>query len=145
MRRSFWLGLAVVAALGLACSSDNNNNPPPDSGTPDSGTPDSGTPGPTITITGFTFSPTPLTVDAGSTITVKNTSGSAHTVTSESAENDFTPGAVNGVSFDTGSISAGGTATFNIPANAPSGTDIPYYCKFHQSGMTPANPHIIVR
>lgn len=160
-----FLCVALLAGtFAVGCSSDNNNNPPPppadsgvpdsgvpDSGVPDSGVPDSGVPdagapdaGPfVLTITNFTFSPADFTVDAGTTIEVMNNAGFAHTVTSEAADNDFTPAAVNGVSFDV-SVPGDGTATFTIPAGATSGTVIPYYCKIHTGSMTPPNGHITV-
>ena len=131
MRRLIFLSPLVL--LFAACGSSNNSNPPPPSG------------GATITISGFAFSPDSMTVDAGTMITVKNGDGTPHTVTSESADSAFTPGAVNGVSFDTGSISAGGSATFTIPTSAPSGMTIPYYCSIHRSGMATPNGHITVR
>jgi hypothetical protein len=52
-----------------------------------------------------------------------------HTVTSETNPNAFTPGAVAGVQFNTGPFT--GTTTFTIPANAPVGTVIPYFCQIH--------------
>jgi plastocyanin len=122
----------------------------PDSGTPDSGTPDSGTPDAgqeeaSIDISGYTFSPSELTVDPGTVITVTNSDSIPHTLTSESADDDFTPGAVNGVSFDTGTLGGHASTTFTIPGDAPSGTVIPFYCAFHTSMMSPANGHITVR
>jgi plastocyanin len=143
-----WLLAVAVLGLATACGNDNKNNPP-DSGTPDSGVPDSGTPdaggGPAITISNFTFSPAELTVAAGTAITVNNNDSTAHTVTSESADDAFTPGAVNGVSFDTGNIASGGSAQITIPSSATSGTVIPFYCQIHKSGMSPANGHITVQ
>jgi plastocyanin len=141
MRRSFWLGIAVVAALGLACSSDNNNNPPPDSGTPDSGVPDSGTPDAggnvvTITISGFAYSPASVNVAPGSTIRFVNNDSTAHTATTEAAADDFTPGGAGNVQFDSSTIAAGGNSgDIPIPANAVSGTTVHYYCNIHKGAM----------
>jgi plastocyanin len=149
MRSILVLALLAAAAVTVGCSSSNNNPPPPppDSGTPDSGTPDSGTPdggGPfVLTISGFSFSPADFTVDAGTTIEVHNTSGTSHTVTSEATDNAFTHAGVNGVTFDV-SIGGGGTATFTIPANAPTGTVVPYYCAIHTSAMSTPNGHITI-
>jgi plastocyanin len=117
----------------------------PDSGTPDSGTPDSGTPTATLSIAGFAFSPADFTVDPGTVITVANDDSVAHTVTSETADNSFSPGAVSGISFNTGSIAPGGSATITIPSDATSGAVVPYYCQIHTSGMSPANGHITIR
>lgn len=157
MRRSVWLGLAVVAALALACSSDNNNPPPDsgtpqaDSGTPDSGTPDSGTPDAggnvvTVTISGFAYSPVSVNAKPGDTIHFVNNDSMAHTATSETADNDFTPGSAGNVQFDTGSIAGGGgTVDIPIPSNATSGTTVPYYCAIHTSGMATPNGHISIQ
>lgn len=160
MRR---LGIATMLVFSLVlggCSNDDGGSPPPDSGVPDAGNgqpdsgvpdaglPDSGTPDAgaevTISISGYTFSPASLSVDPGTTITVENNDSAPHTVTSESADNDFTAGAVNGISFDTGTVPAGGTQTITIPSNAQSGTTIPYFCGFHTNMMTPPNGHITV-
>jgi plastocyanin len=147
-----WKGGVVVAALlaALGCGSDDGdgNNTPA---------------GPTITIDNLTYSPADLTVDAGATITIVNNDDMQHTVTSETADNAFTPGAVGGVSFDTGLIATGGggggnpspppggpyvqaaTASITIPSNAPSGTVIPFYCQNHKGAMNTPNGHITVR
>jgi plastocyanin len=158
--RSILLCLVALFAVGLvACDGGSDSGSPPDSG---SSTPS----GPKITIQGQSFSPASLTVDAGTTITIVNLDTEAHTVTSEAADNDFTPGAVSGVSFDTGQIAAssggsnpppyggGGylrssaassTVTITIPGDAPSGTVIPYFCQNHTNMMATPNGHISVR
>jgi len=84
-----------------------------------------------ISIQNFTFVPNSLTVPAGTTITIRNLDPAQHTVTSEAAMGQLVPGAVNGVSFDTGIIGLGANTTIVIPANAPSGTVIPFFCKIH--------------
>ena len=78
-------------------------------------------------------------------ITVTNSDGFPHTVTSEAADDDFSPGAVNGVSFDTGFLGGGASIQLTIPADAPSGTVIPFYCQVHTTMMNPANGHVTVR
>lgn len=88
-----------------------------------------------ITIKDFAYSPANLDVKAGSVVTVRNEDAAPHTVTSEAKVGDFKPGSVAGVQFDTGSISAGASATFVVPASAATGTEVPYYCTFHTSGM----------
>lgn len=70
----------------------------------------------TITIRDFAFVPSVLDVKAGTTITVTNADGSAHTVT-----------AVKGA-FDTGSIA--GNASAQIAVDEP-GT-YAYFCEIHQ-------------
>ncbi|MGZ3418088.1 MAG: cupredoxin domain-containing protein [Polyangiales bacterium] len=87
-----------------------------------------------ITIQSFSFSPADITVDPGGVIVVRNVDPEPHSVTSESAEGAFSPGGVNGVSFDTGAF-ASGDRTITIPTTAPHGTVVPYYCSVHTSGM----------
>ena len=86
-----------------------------------------------VSIAGLAFSPLQLAVPPGATVTVLNRDAEAHTVTSEAAAGDFTPGAVAGISFDTGPFT--GRATFTIPPSAPEGTVIPYYCGTHLHTM----------
>lgn len=98
----------------------------------------------TISIQNFTFSPLNLTVMPGQTVNVVNMDGSMpHSVTSEATAGAFTPGAVNGVSFDTGAFT--GTASFVIPPNAPHGTVIPFYCTVHRQAMRTPNGTITVQ
>jgi plastocyanin len=96
-----------------------------------------GPPGFYITIHSMSFGPAELAAPPGATVTVVNQDGFQHSVTSEAAAGDFTPGAVGGVQFDTGPFT--GTATFTIPANAVDGTVIPYYCTVHKSMMATPN------
>ena len=136
------MGIGLRNAVGwgfclalAACSSS--------SGTSGSGTPATDTvaggdvpaAAATITIQSFKYNPADLSVAAGSTITVKNLDAVPHTLTSEAKVGDFTPGAVAGVSFDTGTIASGGSATITIPASAVSGTVIPYFCAVHLKTM----------
>ena len=65
---------------------------------------------------------------------MKNQDGYAHSVTSESSLDSFQNGAVNGVSFDTGTFT--GTRSFTISADAPVGTVVHYYCSAHTSSMS---------
>ena len=101
-----------------------------------------GAPGFYITISGMAFSPAELHVPAGGTVTVVNQDAMQHSVTSEAASGDFTPGGVGGVQFDTGAFT--GTRTFMIPANATNGTVIPYYCTVHKGLMATPNANIMV-
>ncbi len=96
-----------------------------------------GPPGFYITIRNMAFAPAELSAPPGATVTVVNQDGFQHSVTSEAAAGDFTPGAVGGVQFDTGPFT--GTGTFTIPANAVDGTVIPYYCTVHKSMMATPN------
>lgn len=152
-----WVAAAsLLLALAWGCNSGT------DAGPSDSGTATNGG-APTITIQGYAFSPAELTVDAGTTIAIVNRDSMAHTVTSEAQDNDFVPGEVNGVSFDTGPVQptqdpggGGGPyggyvrgatagASITIPASAQSGTVIPYFCSTHTSTMATPNGHITVR
>lgn len=154
----------ATALIFVGCSSSSTSTPPPDSGTPfDSGSPlpDSGSPaGAFIVITNLAYSPVELTVDAGTLIGITNNDGMEHTVTSEAADNAFTPSAVGGVSFDVtvpaatsggggpyggGGGASPGTASFTIPASAASGTVIPFYCNIHKGTMATPNGHITIR
>lgn len=99
-----------------------------------------GTPGFFIVIQGLAYSPATLSVPPGATVTVMNRDAMPHSVTSESMPGAFTPGAVSGVQFDSGA--ATGTFTFQVPANAPEGTVIPYYCTVHKGVMATPNASI---
>ena len=98
-------------------------------------------PGFYITIQGMAFAPSELAVPPGETVTVLNQDAMQHSVTSEAAAGDFTPGSVGGVQFDTGQFT--GRRSFTIPANAPDGTVIPYYCSVHKGAM--ATPNATIR
>lgn len=100
-------GLFTALILGSAgCGGDG------DGGSEDRAPAASGT---EITIENFKFSPDPLSVRPGATITVKNSDGSAHTATADDN------------SFDTGEIEGGGEATVAV---AKTGT-IAYHCEIH--------------
>jgi len=120
----------AVAGCGGGTTYGGSAAPAP---TPAAPTPAAPTTGATITISGMAFSPLDLHVPAGGTVTVVNRDGVQHSVTSEAAANMFTPGSVGGVQFDTGLFT--GTHTFSIPANAATGTAIPYYCRNHLNTM----------
>jgi plastocyanin len=115
-------------------------SPPLDGGlSPDAGdmTQDAG-PTASINIANFAFSPQALTVAPGTTVTVTNSDGTInnvpHSVTSVSAMGQYTAGAVSGISFDTTPFTTG-SKTFTIPATAPSGTVIPFFCRIHTTMM----------
>ena len=146
-RNAGWLIALAGSVLLAACGSSSSGN----SGTSGSNVPTAptGPTGPTGTQTGFvitiknmTFSPADLSVPPGGVVTVINEDGFQHSVTSTSAAGNFTPGAVAGVSFDTTPFT--GTTSFTIPANAPNGTVIPFFCTVHRSAMTPPFGNITV-
>ncbi|HEY3359326.1 MAG TPA: hypothetical protein VGQ83_39115 [Polyangia bacterium] len=126
MSRMHWLA-PLCLVLGLAAAGCGKTYPFGDGGTGDGGA------GAEIVISNFAFSPLDLQVAPGTTVTVRNEDASPHSVTSESAPGQYTPGAVAGVSFDTGAFT--GTRSFTIPATATSGTVIPYYCSVHTQSM----------
>ena len=64
----------------------------------------------------FGFSPKALTVTVGATVTWKNTTSVAHTVTSD-----------DGASFDSGIVPAGGTFTFTFTKAG----SYAYHCDIH--------------
>jgi plastocyanin len=100
-------------------------------------------PGYYVTITGMAFSPLDLAVPPGATVTVVNRDAMGHSVTSEAAPGAYTPGEVAGVVFDTGIFL--GTKSFTIPASAPEGTVVPYFCQSHLATMVTPNASITVR
>jgi plastocyanin len=100
----------------------------------DAATTDGGTTGAfIISIQNYTFMPDNLRVPPGGTVTVRNLDSMPHSVTSESNPLQFQPGAVSGISFDTGPFL--GEASFTIPAGAVANTIIPYFCTVHRNGM----------
>ena len=71
-----------------------------------------------VTISGFAFSPSPITVHVGDTVTWTNADRVGHTATADDA------------SFDTGTISSGGTSSAITFSTA--GT-FAYHCAIHSS------------
>lgn len=120
MRRSLLTALLVltVAALG-ACGGDDDSDGDNAAATTTAAASDgAGTTGDAVAIKDFTFAPTPLAVKAGATVKVTNNDSTAHTVTADDK------------GFDTGSVDAGGDATFTAPS-AP-GT-YAYHCSIHST------------
>lgn len=126
--------LAAVSAAGVAACGGSSS---------DDGGGDNLPAGFYITISGMRFAPLDLAVPPGATITVLNRDSEVHSVTSQSAPSTFTPGGVAGVTFDTGLFL--NQATLTIPAGAPEGTVIPYYCKSHLQLMATPNGTITIR
>lgn len=118
-------GLAVLAA---GCGSDEEAAAQP--------------PGFYISIAGMSFAPLDLAVPPGATVTVVNRDAVAHSVTSQATPGAFTPGAVAGISFDTGAFT--GTATFTVPSDAAEGTVVPYYCSTHLGTMVTPNGTVTI-
>jgi plastocyanin len=109
--------MMMCFSIGIvSCKKDTSYSTPETQGT----TGNSGMPGSNeVFIQGMNFNPSTITVSAGQSVTWTNKDNISHTVTSDSPM------------FDSGSLSNGGTFSFNFP-NA--GT-YNYHCSFHP-GMT---------
>jgi hypothetical protein len=129
---------AIVAAIGCGSGrSSSGNTPVMPASTP---TPS----GFVVTISGLAYSPLNFSVPPGATITVQNNDpGMFHSLTSEARVGAYTPGGVNGVTFDT-EVFGDGTRTIQIPANAPAGTVVPFYCITHLGTMATPNGTITI-
>ncbi|HUL42739.1 MAG TPA: plastocyanin/azurin family copper-binding protein [Bacteroidota bacterium] len=106
--------IATMVAALIGC----NNNPSNSYGGSSSGSPP---PPNTVVMSGYSFSPSSMTIKKGTTITWKNNDGAIHTSTSDS-----------GV-WDTGDMPNGAskTTTFNTVGT------FNYHCTYHQAmGMT---------
>ena len=102
------LVVAVALTVG-ACSSGSSSSK--SSG----GTSGSSASGATVTIKSFQFTPGTLQAKAGQVVTVRNTDGTAHTLTADDR------------SFDSGQIAGGASSTIT-PAKAGL---LPYHCSIH--------------
>jgi len=111
------MGIAMLfAILSISSSCTKSSDNMYGTGGNTGGTGGKGGPGTNeVWIQGMAFSPSSITVTAGTTITWTNKDGIAHTVTSDSGL------------FDSGSISANGTYSHLF---ATAGT-YPYYCVIH--------------
>jgi plastocyanin len=128
--------LAAIVAVGCGGGGSNGGGTVTTTGTP---TPT----GFVIRIAALRYSPVNLSVPPGATITVVNEDVTLHSVTSEATTGAYTPGGVNGVTFDTGAFSTG-QRTIQIPTTAAAGTVIPFYCTAHLTMMLPPNGTITV-
>jgi plastocyanin len=124
----YGLALVLCGALFGSCGSSSSSNLPP---------------GYYISISGMAFSPLDLAAPPGATVTVINDDTMEHSVTSEAAAGDYAPGSVAGVSFDTGVFA--GEVSVALPADAPEGTVIPYYCTIHKGAMVTTTGTITIR
>ncbi len=120
--------LVACGVLLAACGSSNGGNTNPAF---------------LIRISSLSFSPVSLSVPPGADVVVVNDDGPmSHSVTSEAAAGDFTPGSVGGVSFDTGEFT--GQTHFVIPSSAPDGIVVPYYCTVHKGVMNTPDGSITI-
>ena len=108
MLRTVAIPLLVAAAVLPACSSSKKAS------SSSAATASSGT---AITIKNFAFSPTPMKVAPGATVTVKNGDGTTHTLTADDK-----------TSFDIGRTDSGASKTFTAPTKAGSYS---YHCAIH--------------
>jgi plastocyanin len=116
--------LVAMVGLGLAgCSSSSSKK---DTVSAPTATTDAttapttaGAAGTSMTIAGFKYDPSPLTVAPGTTIPVKNTDGPEHTVTSDLA----------GL-FKADDIKNGMTVSFKAPTKPGTYT---YHCQYHSN------------
>ena len=114
----FTLGLAAATALLVLGGCSKNSTSPT---SPYGGGGGGGGMGNAVTISGSAYSPTPLTVAKGTTVTWKNSDSMLHTAT---ADNSST------FQFNTGDIASGATSggvTFT-----QAGT-FEYHCTYHPS------------
>jgi len=102
------LGLAATLAMG-ACGGDSDEEAAPAGDEPAAAT------GDRVVIEGFKFSPTPLVVKAGTTLTVENKDTAEHTLT---ADDD---------SLDTGILAQGAEGTVTVTGAG----EIAYHCDLH--------------
>jgi plastocyanin len=103
----------AVLVLATACSSSSTKKPAAEGPTPTTGAA-----GTSLRVAGFNYSPKPLTVAAGATISVSNGDTATHTVTSDTA----------GL-FDV-TVDQGSPVTMKAPAKA--GT-YAFHCSIHPS------------
>jgi plastocyanin len=130
--------LLAAASLAAACGGSSNSGMVSTTSTSDGGT-GSGGGATTVTvhIRNLAFSPENPSAPPGATVDVVNDdSPTVHSMTSEATAGSYTPGAVGGVSFDTGLFT--GTKSFTIPSTAVMGTVIPFYCRNHLGMMVDA-------
>ena len=110
---------ATLTACGGSSSSSNDTAAPPASSPSAAGAASSApaAAGNALTIQGFAYSPTPLTVAPGATITVSNRDSAAHTVTSDK----------QGL-FNAEQIQQGSPVTFKAPTTPGTYT---FNCAYH--------------
>jgi plastocyanin len=106
MRRHAILAALLSAAALAGCGGSN-----------DTKTKAATAPADTIKIADFLYDPDPVTVKAGTKITITNTDSAPHTVTEKVASPSFDSGTIRG--------KASGSITFHKPGT------FTYYCQFH--------------
>ena len=113
MKKSTIIGIVVVvviviiagAYLAMQKSGNGNNTPVGDN---------------PVSISNFAFSPTPINVHVGDTVTWKNNDATTHTVTSDTG---------SAVQFSSGNVGQGSTYAFMFTQAG----DFAYHCSIHPS------------
>jgi plastocyanin len=110
------VAVAAAATLLAGCggSDSNASSPPKSTSTP--ANPVSGASGSAVTISGFKFAPTSLTVKRGAKVTVTNDDSTAHTATAD-----------DGNTFDTGTLDPGSSQTISVGEPG----SYAYHCSIH--------------
>jgi plastocyanin len=115
MNRMLIATMAILMGFGISACNNSQDGYGTTSQTPPPASPN------TVTMTGSRFSPATLTVTRGTTVTWQNADSYTHTATSDSS------------TWDTGNISAGGSASKTFTT---AGT-FHYHCTYHRAmGMT---------
>jgi plastocyanin len=110
--------LAGITLAGCSSSSGGSTTAAQPSGAaPRSSAPAPAAAGTALTIAGFNYSPKPLTVAPGATVSVTNKDGAEHTATSD------TSGA-----FDSSDVAQGQVITFKAPTRPGTYT---FHCAYH--------------
>jgi len=110
------LGLIGLGACGGSSDEGTASDTPAADAPGDEPSGGEATTGDTVVIEGFKFSPTPLTVKVGTTITVENKDGATHTLTADDDD-----------SLDTGDLKGGESGSITVRTAG----DIAYHCELH--------------
>ena len=110
------VAVAAAATLLAGCGGGDSNASSPPKSTSAPANPASGASGSAVTISGFKFAPTSLTVKRGAKVTVTNDDSTAHTATAD-----------DGNSFDTGTLDSGSSQTISVSKPG----SYAYHCSIH--------------
>jgi plastocyanin len=119
MRRALLVAVLALATLAGACGSNDDGGTASNTtaGTTATTTGGSaGASGTSLTISNFTFAPTPLSAKPAAAITIENKDTATHTLTADDK------------SFDTGDIAPGTTGRIMLPLKPG---DYAYHCDKH--------------
>ena len=110
------VAVAAAATLLAGCGGGDSNAGSPPKPTTARANPASGASGSAVTISGFKFAPTSLTVKRGAKVTVTNDDSTAHTATAD-----------DGNTFDTGTLDPGSSQTISVGKPG----SYAYHCSIH--------------